>query len=118
VFLADNAVADAVGHAPLQQRMQLRDAGFGQVQLAQRMRPARERRAHRIDSVQALLVVHASLSTGFTLASSSRTLCSRALGERVYGASNALNIGTTNGDSRVEKPTPKITTTPIVARLA
>ena len=55
----DDAVADAVGDAPLQQWLQLRDPRLGQVQLADRLRAFREHRLQRIQAVQSQLGVAA-----------------------------------------------------------
>ena len=55
----DHAIADAIGHAPLQQGLQLRDARFGEVQLADRLRPPGEHRLHRVEAVQAQLGITA-----------------------------------------------------------
>src|SRR3546814_16739959 len=64
--LVDHAVADAVGHAPLEQRLQLRDPRLGQVQLADRLRAPREHRLHGVESVQAQFFIARTLRRGST----------------------------------------------------
>src|SRR3546814_6736678 len=64
VGLVDHAVADAVGHAPLEQRLQLRDPRLGQVQLADRLWAPREHRLHGVESVQAQFFIARTLRRG------------------------------------------------------
>ena len=59
VGLVDHAIADAVGDAPFQQRLQRRDARLAQVQLADRLRTPGEHRVQGIEAVQAQLGVAA-----------------------------------------------------------
>ncbi|KAG1319437.1 hypothetical protein G6F63_014739 [Rhizopus arrhizus] len=63
IAVLDHAIAHAVGHAPLQQRLQARDARLQQVQLAQRLRPRVERGQHGVQAVQAQLVAAAAPTT-------------------------------------------------------